>query len=257
MGRAGVFVKRRGVPAAGSIPEALDMFRAEVRFYREVAPVVGVRVPVCYRAEEGPEGTVLELEDLSGWSSATDPVEVAGALAGLHRRWKGRALERWPWLRRPGAAAALIGRAFDEAWPNVAERPECPPRVRELGARLVGRVPGLVEAVGDLGTSTLVHGDAALGNVLVGPGGELAFVDWEDVGAAPGVCDLAWLLVSSTEPDRCDDVVEAYGPVAGLGPAVLEAASQGILSVASVSEPDEVAGWMRRLEAAARLASGT
>jgi hypothetical protein len=36
-------VKRRGLPAPGSIPEALDMFRSEVRFYREIAPVIGVR----------------------------------------------------------------------------------------------------------------------------------------------------------------------------------------------------------------------
>ena len=54
-------VKRRGRPAPGSIPEALDMFRAEVRFYREIAPVAGVRVPACYQAEdtaEGPERVV-------------------------------------------------------------------------------------------------------------------------------------------------------------------------------------------------------
>jgi hypothetical protein len=37
------FVKRRDVAAPGSIPDVLDMFRSEVRFYREVAPVIGVR----------------------------------------------------------------------------------------------------------------------------------------------------------------------------------------------------------------------
>jgi hypothetical protein len=45
------YVKRRGRPAPGSIPEVLDIFRAEVRFYLQIAPVAGVRVPACYRAD--------------------------------------------------------------------------------------------------------------------------------------------------------------------------------------------------------------
>ena len=56
------YVKRRRCPAPGSISEALDSFQAEVRFYREIAPVVGVRVPACYRAEGTDDGTVLVLE---------------------------------------------------------------------------------------------------------------------------------------------------------------------------------------------------
>ena len=36
-------VKRREPAAAGSIPAVLKMFESEVRFYREIAPVVGVR----------------------------------------------------------------------------------------------------------------------------------------------------------------------------------------------------------------------
>lgn len=37
------FVKRRGQPAVGSIAAALDIFRNEVRFYREIAPDAGIR----------------------------------------------------------------------------------------------------------------------------------------------------------------------------------------------------------------------
>jgi hypothetical protein len=83
----------------GSIPDVLDIFRSEIRFYRAMAPVVGVRVPACYRAEETGEGTVLVLEDLSAWSPGADPVVAARVLSGLHRRWEGRASRRWPWLR--------------------------------------------------------------------------------------------------------------------------------------------------------------
>jgi hypothetical protein len=56
-----VYVKRRDRPVRGSITEALDSFQAEVRFYREIAPVIGIRVPACYEAEVTDEGTALVL----------------------------------------------------------------------------------------------------------------------------------------------------------------------------------------------------
>jgi hypothetical protein len=59
------FVKRRAPPLPGSIPDVLGMFTAEVRFYREIAPQVGVRVPECYEASEGPEGYPGHHEDSS------------------------------------------------------------------------------------------------------------------------------------------------------------------------------------------------
>lgn len=65
-------VKRRSWPEPGSIPDVLDMFRCEVRFYREIAPVAGVRVPACYQVEETAEGTLLVLEDLSAWQPGAD-----------------------------------------------------------------------------------------------------------------------------------------------------------------------------------------
>ncbi|MGY4767685.1 hypothetical protein ACXC9Q_12280 [Kribbella sp. CWNU-51] len=66
-------VKRREPAAAGSIPAVLKMFESEVRFYREIAPVVGVRVPACYQAEENADGTLLVLEDLSAWTPGAEP----------------------------------------------------------------------------------------------------------------------------------------------------------------------------------------
>jgi hypothetical protein len=67
------FVKRREPALPGSIPDVLGMFHAEVRFYREIAPVAGVRVPFCYRSGDDDRGTLLELEDLSAWWSSYSP----------------------------------------------------------------------------------------------------------------------------------------------------------------------------------------
>jgi len=250
------FEKHRDRAPVGSIPDVLDMFVSEVRFYREVAPVVGVRVPKCFAAEASPDGTRLILEDLSTWSRFADPRAVAAELARLHRRWEGDALRRWPWLRRPGLGAELIGDLFDRTWPQVAARTDLMPDVHALGDALVGHVETAELAEGTAGPLTLCHGDASLRNVFSSPSGEIAFVDWEDVRRGAGVTDLAWLLVSSVVPTEWDDVIDAYGPAPRLNDVLPAAAAQGLLSLARVADrsPD-AADWVDRLAATSRRLS--
>ena len=188
-----VYVKRRDRPVPGSISDALDSFRAEVRFYREVAPVIGVRVPDCYPAEETGEGTVLVLEDLAEWRSGADPLTAAGVLSGMHRQWEDQAQVRWPWLRPVGAAAELVEDLFARVWPELATRADLTSPVQALARRLLGRVAESERAISDVGPLTLVHGDASLLNMRTGSDGQVVLLDWEDVSAAPGVLDLGWL----------------------------------------------------------------
>lgn len=150
-------------------------------------------------------------------------------LADLHAGWTGIAPARWPWLRTPDVASELVGALFDQTWPGVAGRPECTPAVRALGDRLFGHIPAVERTAARAGPTTLVHGDASLPNVRSSSTGEIALLDWEDVGAAPGVADLAWLLVSSIDPTHWDETVAAYGSAAGLADALPAAASQGDL----------------------------
>jgi len=247
-----VHVKRRARPDPGSISEALDSFRAEVRFYREIAPVVGVRVPACYRAEDTDEGTVLVLEDLSGWQPGADPLAAVRVLAGMHRRWANSAHVRWPWLRSVGAAVDLVEQLYAQVWPELAGRPNLRPSVRMLGERLVGRVAESERMISATGQLTLAHGDASMLNMRTGPGGQVALLDWEDVSAAPGVLDLAWLLVSSVEPAQWDEVMAAYGPCGGVTRVLPAVAVQGLLSLSDAGTGSaEATGWMRRLDAAA------
>lgn len=223
-----------------------------MRFYREIAPVVGVRVPGCYRAGDSHEGTVLVLEDLAGWRPGADPLAAAGVLSGMHRRWAGRAPVRWPWLRPAGAAAELVEVLFARVWPELAARAGLTQRVRLLGGRMAGRAGQSQQAVGLAGPLTLVHGDASLLNMRTGPGGEVALLDWEDVSAAPGVLDLAWLLVSSVEPGRWDEVIAAYGPAPGLTRVLPAVAVQGLLSMSGVPAGSaDATAWIGRLDAAA------
>lgn len=247
-----VHVKRRGRPYAGSISEALDSFRSEVRFYREIAPVAGVRVPGCYGAQDTDAGTMLVLEDLSGWRAGADAVAAARVLAGMHQQWTGQAHMRWPWLRPVGAAAGLVEQLFSSVWPELAGRRDLTPGVRLLGERLVGKVAQSERMISGAGPLTLVHGDASTLNMRTGPDGQVALLDWEDVSAAPGILDPAWLLVSSVEPARWDETLAAYGPTGALTQVLPAIAVQGLLSLSdSPAGSEEASAWMRRLDAAA------
>lgn len=250
------FVKRRGVARPGSIAEALDIFRSELRFYREIAPTVGVRVPACYRAEETAEGTLLELEDLSTWSLGAAPEPAAEFLRDLHSRWSGKALQHWLWLRPIGAAAELVERLYDDTWPQLAERNDLSPAVVALGTRLVGNVVAAEHQLLNAGPPTLVHGDASAQNFRTSSAGEIALLDWEDVSAAPGILDLGWFLLSSVEPDDWPATITTYGHSNGLQEVLPSLIVQGLLSLADHA-PDgpEAEAWRRRLDAAAHWLS--
>ncbi|MGI8614807.1 MAG: phosphotransferase family protein [Nocardioidaceae bacterium] len=243
------FVKRRPLADPGSIPAVLGMFEAEVRFYREIAPVLGVRVPECFQAESSAAGHVLVLEDLSSWDSGADPVRAAAVLSSMHARWQGRAYERWPWLRSGGAGTDLVADLFDTSWPALESRPDCPAPVGHLGRRLFGRVRE-AEAAGEVaGPKTLVHGDASLHNMRTSADAEIALLDWEDVSYAPAATDLTWLVVSSVEPGRWDEVVDGYGEARGFVETLPAMAVQGLLSFADTTiGSDQAIGWTVRLE---------
>lgn len=249
------FIKRREPAEPGSIPDVLGMFTAEVRFYREIAPHVGVRVPVCSEASEGPEGTVLALEDLSDWSPGADPVEAALLYAELHGRFLGVAGERWPWLRRGGDGAELVGTLYDRTWPALAACHDLPTSVRRFGAEMVGHAADAERASAGAGPLTLIHGDASSSNQRTGPEGEIALLDWEDVSAGRGITDIAWFLVSSVDPERWEEVLGSYPDTATFATALPSAMVQGLLSFNDTEEGSEEAdAWTRRLhEAAIRL----
>jgi hypothetical protein len=245
------FTKRRDAATPGSIPDVLQMFTREVRFYREVAPDVGVRTPACHLAEEHDGATHLELEDLSSWRLGAEPPVAARVLRDLHARWEGRAVERWPWLPRPDLGN-LVGEMYDDAWASARERPELTPTVRDLGDSLVGRVAEADARAEASGPPTFTHGDASALNMRTSAEGEVALLDWEDYGAGPGIVDLAWHLVSSVAPPDWDVALTAYGDTSGLAEALPSAAVQGLLSFAFEEGHDDSVEWVESLEEVTR-----
>jgi hypothetical protein len=245
------FTKRRRPAEPGSIPDVLQMFPREVRFYREVASEVGVRTPICSLAEEQDGATHLELEDLSAWRPGADPDVAARLLRDLHARWEGRAVERWPWLPRADVSG-LVGALYDETWASARERPELTATVRELGDSLIGRAAEVERRADASGPVTFTHGDASALNMRTSPEGEVALLDWEDYGAGPGIVDLAWHLVSSVDPKDWDLALTAYDDTSGLRDALPSVAIQGLLSFAFEEGHGDARAWVVRLEEATR-----
>jgi hypothetical protein len=253
---ATIFHKRREAADPGSIADVLQMFRREVRFYREVAPYIGVRVPVCHLAEEHDGAIHLELEDLSAWREGAEPTAAAHLLRDLHARWEERAIERWPWLPRHDVSG-LVGAIYDDAWAVARHRPELTDPVRDLGDSLVGRVPQVEHRAERLGPVTLTHGDPSAINMRTSPDGEIALLDWEDYGTGPGILDLAWHLLSSVPPGDWEAALTAYGDTSGLAEALPSVAVQGLLSFASEKRPADARSWVVRLAEAARRLSAS
>jgi aminoglycoside phosphotransferase (APT) family kinase protein len=122
--------------------------------------------------------------------------QLGRAIAGIH------ALDgtRLPPLRRVSAASDLADLAREYAsfdWP----RPVFDFAIRWLGDHL----PGPSEAV------TLVHGDFRMGNLIIGPEGLRAVLDWELAHLGDPMEDLGWICVNSWRFGEIDR------PVGGVG----------------------------------------
>jgi aminoglycoside phosphotransferase (APT) family kinase protein len=122
--------------------------------------------------------------------------ELGGILATIH----GLTLAQLPELRRMTAAGEIAElerdyRGFD--WP----RP-----VFELALRwLRDHDPGPSENV------TLVHGDFRHGNLIIGPEGVRAVLDWELAHVGDPMEDLGWICVNSWRFGEIDRPVGGFG----------------------------------------------
>lgn len=216
------------LPAADPAARQLltGVYRAEVRFYAEIAATVRARVPHCHyaaTAADGAEFTLL-LEDLApakpGDQLAGCAADQARAavrnLAGLHApRWCDPTLERIDGLARttPDEAAVLAdlyGPAVDIFIDRLGDH-LTPDDTATLRA-CVGTVEQWIRARRD--RFALVHGDYRLDNLLFAPTGEVAAVDWQTLGLGLPARDLAYFLATSLDPEPRRaaerDLVRAY-----------------------------------------------
>lgn len=193
-----------------------SMGEREVRFYRDLAPGIGIRSPQAHVADRDPsDGTfVLVLEHLDGSGTRVpDPVEGISAdlalsgvrsLARLHCRFGSAASRRTdaPWLAPAGRTSDYGTRllregidagevALSDGFVAVAER------------YIVDR--DRLQDAWELGPTTVLHGDAHIGNVFIageGAGEVLGFFDWGLMTVGSPLRDVSYFLSMCLSPEH-------------------------------------------------------
>lgn len=192
---------------------AFDLYRREALFYREVAPILAVRVPRCYwsSVDSDPAHAALLLEDLQGLSrgdqlrglSVAQARRAVGWVAAMHAQWwEAPQLAELAWLPRLGGwTEGEFVRAYRSQWPAFARTfaKVLQPASLDAGARLCDELDALL---GELSASprTLLHGDFRADNLFFGAhsqGSGVAVIDWQLCCSGRAASDIAYLLCQS------------------------------------------------------------
>jgi hypothetical protein len=197
-------------------------YAAEVGFYRHLATTLAVRTPRCWYAAIAEDCTrfTLLLDDAA---PATPGVQADGCtaaqaaaaidnLVGLHApRWDDPALHDLGFLMRADeATASMMGEALVAATDGFVDRYQGrlrdgePATLRAVAERIAEWQPARA------GPVSVVHGDYRLDNLLFSPSSdEVTAVDWQSVGLAPPLRDVAYFLGTSLDVGARRAVEEA------------------------------------------------
>jgi hypothetical protein len=189
-------------------------YRAETRFYLEVADQLNCVTPACHYGAISEDQTTftLLLEDLAPKrqgdqiaGASADEIEAAVRnLAGLHAPMRNAALlDQIDWL--VGGVGDQLATYIEMATPAFIERYRS--RLSDEDAAVLA---AFAANVGNWiarrpAARTLVHGDYRLDNLMfeTTPNGvAVAAVDWQTLSVACGGQDLAYLLGNSSSPDQ-------------------------------------------------------
>ena len=183
------------------------VFDREIRFYREVAVRVPLRLPRIYYADASNDGKVLFMEDLCAYRtldqvhgmSHDQVVATAREAAKLHAAFASpTALEGLDWLPLHDH---FFDEGFAEHWPAFAQCYEL--RIGRdavrLGERVARNMRWLQERIAARPV-TLIHGDLRADNLLFGAGepcSEIVVLDWQLANRSLAAIDIARLLGGS------------------------------------------------------------
>ena len=190
-------------------------YRAELAFYRDIAPTVDVPVPTVHAAvaTDDCSQVVLLMDDLAPAvqgdqiAGATPEVVVAGArgLAGLHGprwcdpTWKDLDVLTMPLVDEQGAQGMgdLTRMAADTFLATLG--PRLSTEDRATFDAFPRCVPDFLLARPE--RFALLHGDYRLDNLLLHPDGGVTVVDWQTLTVGLPARDLAYWVATSLDPD--------------------------------------------------------
>jgi aminoglycoside phosphotransferase (APT) family kinase protein len=208
----------------------MSIYENEVRFYRDVLPLVDIKAPALFAYDSDPETgySIVVLEDLRerGVVFTNARIEttyewaldVVRALARLHAKWWDKRAP-FPWLspgrHDDGGSPYEKSQRTPEAWAENMARPRgipVPRRFRDLDE--VGRGLDRMKEIDRGSPSCLLHGDAHVGNLYVDVDGRAGFLDWQTVRRGGWAHDINYFIVSALDiEDRRlweQDLLRAY-----------------------------------------------
>ncbi|HJQ59397.1 MAG TPA: phosphotransferase [Vineibacter sp.] len=192
-------------------------YEREVRFYQELAPRAGIRVPRAYFGGFDPASGdfILLLEDLA-------PAEVGDQLRACTAEQARIALDgiadvHAAWWRHPDLDALgwmpvvndplhhFAEMAYQQCWTPFVDfmGADLPADLRRTGERLGSQVVRMLHAMAER-PRTLVHGDYRADNLFFAGrqgGVELAAIDWQVSFRGCGTFDVAYFLSGNVTPD--------------------------------------------------------
>ncbi len=197
------------------------MYETEVRFYREIRPLVPFEAPAFYGAlfdpDSGQFGIVLEDLTERGvvFSNVTLPTSMAQIhslirnLAALHAKyWKSPKLETdFSWMATPKGGG--MEQIFQVLVPSIMQHIDNEPWRAELIEPLHRSVPDLHSdmlkiAAGplEMGPRTLLHGDTHLGNTYVVGDDQTGLLDFQLSHRGCYSRDLTYIITTALEVEE-------------------------------------------------------
>lgn len=189
--------------------DELHAFQREIRFYREVAGNVPIRLPRVYYAVDEPPAFSMVMEDLSSFTPGDQIVgmherqvmdtveEIARMQAGY---WNNEALEKLDWMPDQNGVSVDYAQKWESFVTHFGKYLE--PEGRELGQRLTGFIDWKNKQIAQR-PRTIVHSDLREDNLLFAPEGSpdsIIIIDWQLAVKSIGTFDVARLMGGSELP---------------------------------------------------------
>lgn len=188
----------------------------EIRFYREIAPGIPMRIPRCYYTGmcEETQDYLLLLEDLAparpgdqvAGCTVAEAADALRALARFHSAWWERCGENvFSWMEPLGNFSDSIQGLYASNWqPYLRHVGSLPDTIRALGERLMD-CGGWAWLQLSQSPCTIIHGDYRLDNMLFPPipgGDPIAIVDWQTIRRGHAMYDAGYFLCESLNVDE-------------------------------------------------------
>ena len=204
-----------GNKANRAVAEQFNLYRKEVGYYRDLAPVTSARSPQVYASMiDEDQNFFLLMEDASDYRMGN---QVTGAtldetnicideLAKLHASFSGK-IDQVDWLPHIANSenARTMALGAEAGWPQLMEYfgEFVPDAISNRKEEYLAAIPSLQEAL-DREPVTLIHGDFRMDNMLFGQASgqsPLLIVDFQGPLKGRGIQDFAYLLSHSTQTE--------------------------------------------------------